>query len=697
MCAKKNVKKTPTQQTYTQLTKSYYSDLTAPNMLFAKIIRSNVSKGKIKSITAGDLPEGYYFFTAKDFGENNFVETLDIQTEIFASENVFYKGQPVGIIAGANEFELETLCSQIKIEIEKENIQKNKEKDFPYAQRFKRTGKAQNPEEFQKLFSKKNFDVKGTWTSVLNAPSCNEPNGALCFFEKNVLTICTPTQWPKHLQSNLRRVFNLKPEEIMIKKTISSSPYTNTLWINTILAIQTALVTIKTGKPVMLILSRHEHVEFMTKKNPITIKMRTSVRKDGLIEANQVLIELDSGYHNPFAAEILDRLMIAANNVYCLRNLEIVAKAYESFTPPSSFNIESIDTSAFFAIENQIQKICRTHGFLPDEFRIKNIERKIAMPFSIYTERIPELFSALSRQSDLDRKFVSYNLEKTSPKISSVKPSNIPLKGIGIASGFNGIGYLGTNIFACNQKMETTLESDGTFTIHAYQPSNSTLEIWKSTVSRILEIETKQIKLNTDFDITEESAVPETVFSNITMMTHLLKKCCLDIQSKRFKKPLPLSSTKGITVAQKKAWNKDKFSGIPFFSSSFGSVVMEVEVDPCTFKVKIKQIQVIINAGKIILPKIAETSVRLAVEHTLSELVQDEVLECSKITVLFMNSENESTQIDGIIPKILPAAFASALSQAIDHEINTLPVKTEQIFTELYKEVKSNENSISAK
>lgn len=680
-------------QLYSPLLKTYFSDLTSANMIYTKIVRSPITKGRIKSLTLEDIPEGYFLFTAADFGEENYVETLDIQTEILASSEIYYKGQPIALLAGPVFTDLLDLEKNIKMEFEKDPASKIKEKEYPYAQRFIRNGKAQKPEEFTKLFSKKNYDIKGTWTSVLNAPSCNEANGAFCTFDKNILTISTPTQWPKHLQENIKRIFNLKTEEVFIRKTISSGPHTNTIWQNTVIAVMASLVAIKTGKTAQLVLSREEHFEYLIKKSPISIKIRSAVKKDGIIEAVQVLIELDSGYHNPFAAEILDRLVIAANNIYSVRNIEIIAKAYESYTPPVSFNIECIDSQAFFAIENQMQKICNVTGFLPDELRMNNFERKFSLPFTFTNEKVREAFSAIEKMYDVNRKFISYRMESKNRKIDIKNLHNFPLRGIGVACGFNGIGYFGSNIFACNQKMEATLESDGTLEIHALQPSASTLEVWKNTAAQILEIDPKQIKLNSIFDVNEDLSVPENVYANVSVMTYLLKKCCQDIQSKRFRKPLPITSTKGFTSAQKKVWNKEKFSGSPFFLSSFGTVVLELEINPYTYKIYIKNVKAVLNAGKIGIPKIAENSVKLSIQHALTELVVDENLHCDQISVSFVQSDNDPTQIDGLISRILPAAFTSALSQATGHEINTIPVKPQHFF----KEMISNENSVYSK
>lgn len=87
-------------QLYSPLLKTYFSDLTSANMIYTKIVRSPITKGRIKSLTLEDIPEGYFLFTAADFGEENYVETLDIQTEILASSEIYYKGQPIALLAG---------------------------------------------------------------------------------------------------------------------------------------------------------------------------------------------------------------------------------------------------------------------------------------------------------------------------------------------------------------------------------------------------------------------------------------------------------------------------------------------------------------------------------------------------------------------------------------------------------------------
>ena len=45
---------------------TYVCDMTLPDMLYAYMVRSTVSRGKIKAIHLPEMPEGYYFISAKD-------------------------------------------------------------------------------------------------------------------------------------------------------------------------------------------------------------------------------------------------------------------------------------------------------------------------------------------------------------------------------------------------------------------------------------------------------------------------------------------------------------------------------------------------------------------------------------------------------------------------------------------------------
>lgn len=677
----------PTKQA--SLSSEFYSDMEAPDMLFSAIVRSNNQIGKFSALNYENLPEAYTLFTFDDIPGEKEIKTLGMSFPIFANKEITYLGEAVALLVGPEENKVLKLASEVEIvfDTDKKNSDEKIETKKLIYERTIKTGLAKSKSaEFDSLFSKTDFDIQETWSSMLSSPFSSEPNGVFCIPSKQGVKIFTPTQWPSHLQKNLSSVLNISEENIFIDKTVSSSPHTNSLWMNTVLAAQASLAVLKTGKPVKLILSRQEHIDFLDSKGNVSITHRTAVSKDGRIRAMKINILFEAGYKNPFAKEILDRLVIASSGIYNPQSICVTASAYETVKPASSINLESIDSQAFFAIENQIQKICDLTGFSPIEFRLKNIRlsttKKNYMPFNFNLKKIEDALKAISSFSDFERRFVSYRQEshyyKTLPH--SYEPYNMPLRGIGISCAMDGSGYFGTSIIGCEQKMEATFNKDGTLSLHALPPSDSIFEIWKNTAAEILEIEPKMVKLNSEFDLKDESLIPENMYSNLSIMTQLLKKCCTAIQNKRFRNPLPISVSKKITPLQLKQWNKENFSGVPFHSTSFASAVIDLEVDACTFKIDIRSIWIIINAGKIVISKAAEQTVRLAVNHILTELITDEYIDSKKVKISFIQSEAEPCQLGGLITKVIPAAFSSAISQATARMVTHLPIKSNSLY-----------------
>ncbi len=662
------------EKSRTQISKSYYSDLEKDGMIFAKLIRSPKKSGLLKSVEIKDLPQDFVFIDAKNFPGKNAIETLGLTTEIFCSERILYEGQPIALLAGPDKRLLDFLAAKAKIEIEP--LSEPNEKSVLSQKHIILGGGRQK--NVQKFFNKAAFKVQNKWTYKLDSTESNETNGGLCYFSKDSLTINTPTQWPSHLIKNLSAVFSIPEEKIFVNKTISCEPSVNSLWGNTLLVCQICAAAKTAQKPVQLILSREENDKFISNPGEVSITHKTAFDKEGTIQAATIDIDFDAGAFNPFAEEIIDRLTIASVGVYNFDNLEINAVAKASPKPPATINIETIDAQAFFALECQLQKACAAAGFEPGPLRLANSKilnhQNSRMPFNISIEKGAEALTAILGQSDFQRKFVTNKIN------ASFASDNIKQRGIGLSTAYDASGYYGTSIFECNQKMEATLQKDGSLVIHAISPSKTIMEIWKNEAAEILQIEPKMVKVNSEFNLKNEPLIPENFYSNLSIMTSLLKKCCQGIQTKRFRSPLPITVSKAITKAQIKQWNKARFRGTPFNSTSFIVVALELTVDPCVCKPEIKNIWVAVSAGKILAEKEAENKIKFSIQKTLAELILDEKLSAKNISISFVQSESEPAQIGGLIKKALPAAFAAALSQATQLDIHSIPLKSGEIF-----------------
>lgn len=764
----------------------FYSDLELKDMIHAKLIRC-MDTGRIVRISYPDLPEGYFWFTARDIPGQHFIGNYLGRVPIFCEGEILYPGEPVGILAGPDENLLEELSQDIKIicteetlaaslnleNAEKENEGESQEDPLSIIQEIelkKENSQTKNQSEenedsgeqdeglleifsevlaerkvqsgpcfekegggLEKVFESCAHVIEHEWSYEMSPPEYGEPNGALCSWDGKNISVYAPTQWISNLRQTLSASLAIDAENIIIKKTKSFNRGSNSVWYNSIIVCQVAVAAYKIGKPVKLVLSRQEQELYMDKMRSVKIRHKTGCAKDGKIAAMKIDIDFDAGAHNPFAQEIMDRLVIASCGCYNPLNVSITAHANSSSYTPSSMDLRLVDSASFFAVENQMNLLCEECGISPLEIRMinfldKDIKSK-SLPFSFKLKNYFSENETFIKGKDIDfqkeqdnfvlakpkdisytipsyglkfsnsneslqefmRKYESYRQEvfhrRNKNDISLLHSKNSLIRGIGFACAFEGSCYFGSQIYGGNdQSLEVTYTEDKIITIHCPPVSASIQDIWKKNVNEILHSDVSAVKINSVFRTTEEPLLPESVYSNISVMTQLLKKCCEALKVKIVKEgkkiKFPVTVKKSVTNAQKKLWNKNLFSGQPFHNTSFAAAILELELDPCTFREKIKWIEVFIDGGKILNPVAAQSAVRLGIQKTLSSLVEKEQLECrlQDIKISFMESNEPPSQIGEEVYHIIPAAYTQALSQALDYSIDFLPLTTESIY-----------------
>lgn len=720
--------------------KEFYSDLTMDGMLYAVTIRSPANEGIIKSISHPDLPEGYTLVTARDIPGTNLIDTPNGKIPVFCEGNISYEGEPLGLLVGPDENKLHSLAEEMEITVDTNTIKDYlpdeyligvADLDNPEKKISKRKLQEQNreiealkeiKEEFfsdklaertlkfgpcwketedgtvpgiESIFNSAQTVVENEWIYKLKTNDYGEPNGALCFWKDDTLTILTPTQWIGSLRHIVSETMAIKAENLNLKKTISTNRGTNSIWYNSILACQISAASKKSGKPVKLVFSRKEQDKFLNTIQPILITHKTAVDENGKILAMKVDIKVNAGFANPFAQEIIDRLCIAACGLYSPENVLITATATSSSNPASSVDIQLIDSAAFYAVENQMNLVCKKCNLTPLEFRLLNQNKyaegkgkKSTSPFIFLIDKFSEGLDAVARKSDFNRKYASYHLDSQNWESESgpkeyVSLFSSPMRGIGMACAFEGTGYFGSEVYESAQSLEVTLEEDSSITILCPPISPSIQEICVKTVSEILGIQPSSVNFNSTFKNGEEPPLPENVYSSISIMTSLLKKCCIAIKKRKPNEKLPFTVKKKITSTQKKEWNHDSFSGKPFHSTSFIAAILELEINPCTYRENIRNITIVVDGGKILNTQAASSSIKLGVQRVLECLFEDDRIEYPQVKVSFFQSERDSSQIGELVYQVIPAAFTQALTQALNCTINSIPLKSDTIFEKI--------------
>ncbi|MBO4320599.1 MAG: xanthine dehydrogenase family protein [Treponema sp.] len=742
--------------------KGFYSDLEFRDMLYAVIVRSPAKSGIISSISHGDLPEGYYLFTAKDVPGINLIDTPQGKVPVFSEGNISYLGEPLGILVGPDEKTVNELYGEIQFTFDSNTIDsylhtiEESEQDFTQTSMNHHENADQNQidaitkalnldgddffspheddgstqisdktdfessSEIEELFTsvmasrkiergpcfakdkkgsctgieetlrKCHRVVQNSWSYTYNQPDYCEPAGAICSYRNGQLFVHAPTLWLSNLRQILSEVLHIQGEDIQISKTRSNNRSSAAVWYSSIIASQVAVAAFHTGKYVKLVYTQEEQEKFMEAMRPITIVHKTGVDEAGKIVAMQISIDVDAGSSNPFVQEIVDRLVIASYGCYSPQNISINATAYRSSNPPTSIDLQTLDSAAFFAVENQMNELGKACNLTPQEIRLINLaesdKKGLHQPFLFNLDKAPDILELLTKQSDLKRKYSAYllsSLVRSQRGINLLEStdSSLTLRGIGLACAFEGSCYYGSQLFSdSDQSLTVTWEKEDNLTIHCAPISQTIQEIWGKTASDILDIPPSCVKINSDFTNENEPPLPETIYSNISVMTELLQKCCETLKRQHIKSKLPLEVKKSITSSQKKIWSQSKFEGYPFHSTSFGAATCEIDLDPNTLREHIRNIHIIVNAGKIMNMQAAENSLKLSVQKILSSLVDYDDIEYSDIHISFVNSHENSAQIGELLYQILPAAYTQAVSQALGCTIDHLPLQTDSMY-----------------
>ena len=658
----------------TKSLKKYYSDITLSELYYGVIIRSPISSGTIRSISHPNLPQNYSIINARDIPGNNSIATNDLVTPILAYEKVSYVGEPIGILVGPDQIKLYELLEEIEIKYteaqETPEVLANQTNII--ASRTVSFG------ESELLYTNSEIQVERSYASKLQFTKSKEPLGAVCNYSKKHFTIYAPTQWPHHLRMGICKVMNCDKTDITIVKTITDNNATNSLWRTSLLACQTAIASKVVGKPVKIVLSRKEQEAYVDSPIIIHTSFQVSLEKNGTIQAMNANIKVDCGSYCPFAQEILDRMVIALSSMYRYKNFCITAYAQTSHKPPLSADLHLTDFLSFFSLENLMHEISQELHIFPNELREQNIlienKEKKNYPFLVDSMPLKEVINKVVKESDFLRKHVAYGL--TSNKFDF----SLPLKGVGLSCAFEGSGFYGATVNESNLSMEVTMEVDGSVIIKSPTPPESIFEIWKEIVIEILKVEKNVIAMDEEFIIDTEPLLPNITADNISILTNLLRKCCVAIQKQRFRNPLPINAKKSIATSKSKKWNKKEFSGEPFHSTSWISAVTEIEVDPCTYSLKILSIWLVISGGQILNKKRAELSVKKAIYQTLLHTVPGILMEEIETHITFIESKEEPKEIGDLVYNVLPAVITNALSLALKRDIPALPLLPDAIY-----------------
>ncbi len=216
-----------------------------------------------------------------------------------------------------------------------------------------------------------------------------EPHVVVTYWdEDDRLVIRTSTQVPFHVRRQIAPVLDLPIKRIRVIKPRIGGGFGGKQEV--LIEDVAAHLTIATGRPVIYEMTREEEFIGARTRHPMRFRMKTGVKEDGTITANEMYCLSDTGAYGCHALTVTGNTGHKAMALYVgdgkyreSPNIRFYADVVYTNTVPSGAYRGYGVPQGFWPVERHMEMIARELGLDPIEFRLKNAVRSGELhPFS---------------------------------------------------------------------------------------------------------------------------------------------------------------------------------------------------------------------------------------------------------------------------------------------------------------------------
>src|SRR3989454_2373720 len=643
----------------------YVDDLKFDGMLHGVTVRSSIARGRIKNISfEGNIPwNEFTIVTAKDIPGENYVALILSDQPYLADEIVNHPEEPIVLLAHQDKYLLEEARRHVRIDYEElpaiftlEDSLEKKEIIWGDDNVFKKF--LVDKGNVDDVWSKADFIVEGEYHTGAQEQLYIENNGAIAVANRaDGVTVWGSMQCPYYVHKALIKLFGLPEEKIRVIQTETGGGFGGKEEYPSMIAGHAALLAWKSGQPVKMIYDRAEDMAATTKRHPSRTRHKTAVTKDGKLLAMEIEFVIDGGAYCTLSPVVLSRGTIPAAGPYFCPHVRIHSKAVATNVPPHGAFRGFGAPQSIFGLELHMDKVAKTIGLTPEEFRRRNFIKQGETTATSQTIRegvdMEGLLNRAFEMSDYYAKRERFAKENggRAGRMPAYRRQNVgaPRKGIGFASFMHGAGFTGSGEVYLQSGVGAEASPESGVRILA-----ASTEIGQGTNTVFAQIAAEALGL--DYDLIEvtqpdTAQVPNsgpTVASRTCMIVgKLVESAVLGLKQtltgsgllpdqftqKEFQKACgdyigrfgPLKSFSKYQPPPNIFWDDEKYQGDAYGAFAWAVYVAEVSVDTLTYEAHVDDFVAVQEVGRVINPVLAtgqiEGGVAQAIGFTLFENV----------------------------------------------------------------------------
>ena len=644
----------------------YVDDISFPEMIHGTTVRSPAARGRIKNISfGGGIPwSEFTIVTAADIRDNhgeNCVALIIYDQPYLADGTVNHREEPIVLLAHPDKYLLEVARRNVHVEIEElppvftlEDAVNKKEIVWGDDNVFKSFLVEKG--NIDDVWANADLIVEGEYHTGAQEQLYIENNGVIAVAnEHEGVTVWGSMQCPYYVHKALVKLFGLPDEKIRVIQTETGGGFGGKEEYPSMIAGHAALLSRKSGKPVKMIYDRAEDMAATTKRHPSRTRHKTAVTKDGKLLGMEIEFIVDGGAYCTLSPVVLSRGTIHAAGPYYCPNVRIRSSAVATNVPPHGAFRGFGAPQSIFALERQMDKVAKTLGLTPDEFRRRNFvtEGETTATSQVIREKVDmdHLLDRAFELTDYHEKRERFARENAAQGQEAGRRNRKPSvrKGIGFASFMHGAGFTGSGEVYLESVVGAEATADGRVRILAASTEigQGTNTVFSQIAAEALAVEESLIEVAQPDTKDVPNSGPTVASRTCMVVGKLVESAVLGLKqtllgsgllpenydSEQFQQACrkyvetlgPLKTFSKYQAPPNVRWDDEKYQGDAYGTYAWAVYVAEVSVDLTTYEARVDDFVAVQEVGRVINPVLAagqiEGGVAQAIGFTLFENV----------------------------------------------------------------------------